>query len=96
MLNVIPNMEVDLLLAPKLLRALVRKTLTHTQVPIAQKNSVAVIQLSGFAAGMMLSSWESPAKELNQVRRNLNFHVAVVLIVLHFEGDSLLNIGFST
>lgn len=95
MLNVIPNMEMDLLLAPKLLRALVKKTLTDTQVPIAQNNSVAVIQLSGFAAGM-LPSWESPAKELNQVRRNLNFHVAVVLIVLHFEGDLLLNIGFST
>lgn len=79
-------MEMDLLLAPKLLRASVKETPTYTHTgTCSTEHSVAVIQLSGFAAGMMLSSWESPAKELNQVRRHLNFHVAMVLIVLHCE-----------
>lgn len=49
MLNVLPIMDIDLFLAFRRLAALVRKTLTHMQVPIAQNNDVAVIQLSGFA-----------------------------------------------
>ena len=49
MLNVLPNMDGDLFLASRRLGALVRKTLTHRQIPIAQNNDVAVIQLSGFA-----------------------------------------------
>lgn len=86
MLNVIPNVEMGFLLAPKLLGALAGKTLTHRYL----QHSVAVIHLSGFAAGMMLSCWESPAKEFKPGEEKLELHVAVVSASVAVFGAELM------
>lgn len=66
-------MEMDLFLAPKLLGAPFRKTLIHTGMEQCGCHSIK-----------WLGSWndvilvESPAKGLNQLRRNPTFHVPAV------------------